>query len=478
MRPSALNVRNRDRLAAGAAGAFLFVWCFVLERLLQHLPFDLDLFRPALLGQAFNSMAEHLAAGRFDVDPDAIDFEAFIVDDRTVSYFGVFCALLRLPLLPFPGLAHLDITRLSCLAAVSMGAWFQVRAVLLVRGSVPAGPRRDWLTAALLVCILLGGQQIQFLRPSIYQEVVNWAGALAMGFVTLALRGLLTDRGFDWRTLTGMATFAGLALLDRVSIGVGLYAALGGLLLLQWRRPVRAVVPGLLLLGFAAAVGVVNYGRWGNPLEFADFTVYSLSQDVAPDRLGRLSAYGAFNWRRIGITLSYYFLPIWGLVRPDGQLLFAEAQVAMIDAIELPAGSFFVSDPLLVGLAAAFFITPSSPTMTSGARWPARALLAGLAIPPALMLCAISMAHRYRMEFYPFLVLAALLGFHALCRPGAPRFGRAARAAIVAAVVVSVVVSHGMAALYVVSPWGPAEQYITKDGWIGTYAPRLRAGHD
>ena len=35
-----------------------------------------------------------------------------------------------------------------------------------------------------------------------------------------------------------------------------------------------------------------------------------------------------------------------------------------------------------------------------------------------------------------------------------------------------------MAALYAVSPWGDADQYIPKDGWIGTYAPRLQAGHD
>ena len=436
------------------------IWYYLLERLLQHLP--LDPFHPALLGQAFNSMAEHLVAGRFDIDPEAIGGEAFEAGDRTLSYFGIFCALLRLPLLPFPALAHLDITRLSCLLAICLGVWFQLRSVVLVRDACPAGPRRDWLTTALIVVILLGGQQIQFLRASIYQEIVDWANAFAMGFVFLALRGLL--RGFDTRALTGMAVFAGLALLDRVSFGVGLYAALGGVLVLRWRF---ALWPAVVLAFFMVATGIVNEGRWGNPLTFADFSKYALDQDQTPERLDNLAAYGAFNARRIGIGLRYYFLPYEGS-------LFAEGRAAMIDAMELPFGSFLLSDPLLVGMAIAFVRVGRA----MEGKWVACVVLAGLAVPPALMLTAISMAYRYREEFYPFLILAALLGFRGLCRISAEPFGRKARTSIAAAVVVSVLVSHGMAALYAVSPFGPAEQYIAKDGWIGTYAPRLRAGHD
>ncbi len=467
MRPG----ERRRGLAAAVIG--MTVWYGVLERVLQHRAYGL--FEPALLGQAFRSMAEHLIAGRFDIDPEAIDFEAFIVGDRTLSYFGIFCALLRLPLLAVPALHALDITRLSCLIAVVLGGWFQLRALLLVHDHAPPGPRRDWLTAALAVCILLGGQQIQFLRHSIYQEIVDWADALSMGFVFLALRGLLRDRGFDARTLAGMAVCAGLALLDRVSFGIGLYAALGLLLLTQWRHPRRAVPAVLLLTGFMVATGVVNAGRWGNPLTFADFTTYALDQDVYPERLGRLSAYGTFNLRRLGIGLSYYVLPIWTWVRADGSLLFAEAQIAMIDAMELPAGCFPVTDPLLAGLAVVG-VWASVRDRQRASR--GLALLLGLSVPPLLMLCAISMAWRYRMEFYPFLVLAALVGVQALCRTGAPPFSRRAKTAIAAAVVVSVVASHGMAALYAVSPWGSAEQYIAKDGWFGTYAPRLIAGHD
>jgi hypothetical protein len=521
--------------------AVIVVWYPLLQLVLTHTAWSIDPFRPALLGLTFNSMLDHLLQGRFDVDPAAIDFEAFLVDGRTVAYFGPFCALLRLPLLPFGALAHTDITRISCLAALSLSGWFQLRAVLLMRDALPPSPRRTWLFLALSAAVLFGGPLVQFLRPSLYQEVVDWAGAEAMGFVFLALRGLLrtdgsvtqgriamasgvaagggiamagglaagggslagggvragdgllhrhslptgdgspigggppnaSDRsnedGFDRRTLLGLALCAGLALLTRVSVGLGLYVALTLLLVARGGR--GALPPLGLLFAFAAITAGVNDGRWGDPLTFADATRYSMNLDVTTDRVARIATWGAFNPTRLPLGLSYYFAPLWGIIRPDGQLLFAETQSRLTDMLELPAGSFALTDPLLLILAVV--------GIASLRRWPEAALAAGLAVPPLLMLSAISMAHRYRMEFYPFFLFAALLGWRTLCRDTAARpFGVVGRAAIVASLAVGILTAHAEAALYAVSPWGPAEQYLTRAGWIGTYAPRLRAGHD
>src|ERR1700722_2385260 len=69
-------------------------------------------------GLAFNSMAEHLLEGRFDVDPDAIGAEGFDIGTRTVSYFGIFCAVLRIPLVLEPSFAKIDVTWWSCLIAL------------------------------------------------------------------------------------------------------------------------------------------------------------------------------------------------------------------------------------------------------------------------------------------------------------------------------------------------------------------------
>jgi hypothetical protein len=413
-------------------------------------------------GLAFNSMAEHLLSGRFDVDPDAIGAEGFDIGDRTVSYFGIFCALPRIPLVVLPGLARTDVTWWSCLVAAWLAIWFQMRAIALVWTT--ASPRQGWLAVALLVSVVLGGQHIQFLRPSIYQEPINWAFAQSMAFIFLATRGLVTPRGFDRSTLCLMALCAGLTLLTRVSFGVGLYAAFGSFFVARW-RPREWLAPGFILLAFIAMVGIVNAGRWGDPLTFADFSRFDLSQDAAPDRLGRLAAYGTFNPARIWLGLGYYFLPIWVWVRSDGHVLFAETQATLMDAMELPPGSFLLTDPLLIGLAVA-----GMASIRDRAR---AALLLGLCASPVLMLCAISMAHRYRMEFYPMLFLAALYGVAAAGRRMDAT--RGFRAWVIGATVVGIVASHAMAVLDARSPWGPGEFYLERYGLVGIYT-RTEAG--
>ncbi len=414
-------------------------------------------------GLAFNSMAEHLLAGRFDIDPDAIDAEGFDVDGRTVSYFGIFCALLRIPLVLLPGFERTDITWWSCLAAVLLATWFQLRAIALVWDE-QSSQRQTWLAIGLMITVVLGSQHIQFLRPSIYQEIIDWAFAQSMAFVFLTMRGLTTTRGFDRSTLCWMAICCGFALLTRVTFGIGLYAAFG-IFLLARGRPRTWAVPACILLIFAVMTGIVNEGRWASPFTFADFNRYDLSLDAEPGRLGRLAAYGTFSPERVWLGLNYYFFPIWVWIRSDGHVLFAESQATLMDAMELPPGSFFLTDPFLLGLAA----------IGVGAAIRDRvrvALLLGLCAPPVLMLCAISMAHRYRMEFYPLLFLAALFGLAAYRNRtvATPFF----RALIIGSVVVGIAASHAMAVLSVSAPLGPGEFFLERYGLVGTYtrAPR------
>lgn len=437
--------------------AVILVWYPALTLALGFWPGDrLD------FDQAFNSMAEHLLAGRFDVDPEAIGAEGFESKGRTVAYFGIFCAVLRVPLVLFPRFAHTDITWWSCLAAAMLSALFQARTVLLVWPPPPGQwSRRDWLAGGLLVSMLLAGPHIQFLHPSLFQEPVNWAFAEASAFIYLAVRGL--SRGFDGRTFCLMALCAGLALLTRVSFGVGLYAAFGFLLLARG-RVFSWLAPCAVLTVFLVVTGIVNQNRWGNPLVFANYNLYGLSQDVTPDRLGRMAAYGAFNPARLWLTLVYYFVPIWIWVRTDGHVLFAEAQATLMDAMELPAGSFLLTDSLILGLA-----TAGAAAVRDRIR---AALLLGSAVQPLLILFAISTAHRYRIEFYPTLFLAAMFGLSlpAWRVEASPRFRRG----VIAIVLFGIVMSHAMAVIAARTPLGPGEFYLERYGPVGMY---LHDGH-
>jgi hypothetical protein len=440
--------------------AVILVWYPALTLLLGFSPAGKRDF-----SMAFTSMAEHMLHGHFDVDADAIGAEGFESGGRTVAYFGVFCALLRVPLVLIPGWSRVDITWWSCLAGTMLGAWYQTRAVLLVWGEPSAGAwsRRDWLAAGLLLSVLLGGQHIPFLHTSLFDEPVAWASAQAFGFVWLAARSLMAGRGFDTRTLCGMAVWAGLSLLTRASFGIGLLGGLG-LLMLVTVPPRRWGAPALIVASFVILTGIINQDRWGNPLVFADYARYGLSLDVAPERLGHLAAYGTFNPRRIWLTGLYYFLPVWVWIRADGHVLFTEAQAAMMDAMELPAGSFFLTDGLVLFLAVA-----GVAAIRDRAR---AALLAGLAVQPFLILCAISTAHRYRMEFQPFFFTAALFGLTAISnrQPATRRV----RAWVVGVTLLGVVASHAMAVWYAHAPLGPGEFYLERDGLRGTWSAEPR----
>src|SRR5437870_50181 len=232
------------------------------------------LFSPVFYGLALNSMLLHLVQGTFDIDPATIGPEGFVRNGLTYTYFGIALALIRAPFLAFRDFASTDYTRLSCLAAASVMGAFNLASLLTVWRAV-GRPERRPLLVIVAVALLFGGAQIQFLMASLWQEATLWAAALAAAFVYLVVRGYFSERGFTSGLLTGLAAAAGLCLITRVSTALGLYLALG-LLMLQllwqeWRagRPLRLLgqmIPAAaVLLAFVAVAGFVNYQRWGNP---------------------------------------------------------------------------------------------------------------------------------------------------------------------------------------------------------------------
>ena len=442
----------------------------------------------------FNSMIEHLLRGEFDIDPGIVGPEGFRRGGRVYAYWGVFCALIRAPLMAVPGASRYDFTTLSCWIAVCGAAAIKLKTLGLVYRESDPSPLRETLYWALALAILFGGAQMQFLRPSIYQEVCFWAGLLAASFIYFAVRGLAED-GFKTFALCVMAALAGLALLTRVSVGLGLSAALGLLLLTGLRRELatsgKGVAPGkpwlmrltsggllwpaLALLAFVVVTGWINYERWGDPLTFANYNLY-IYNEAFPDRLARMAAYGLFNVARLPFGLGYYFVPIWTLRRPDGHLLFEEHQQRLIDATEMPPGSFFLTDPLLLLLTAcllwSFFAGRRDPVLD---RTRTLAIMLGLCAPCGLMLTAISMNFRYRMDFYPLMELGAFAGFLTLCRSGLTTVAaNRMRGLSVALAAIGILGSVASLALYDVSDFGPPIQSL-HDGVGRYYAVRFDA---
>jgi hypothetical protein len=181
-----------------------------------------------------------------------------------------------------------------------------------------------------------------------------------------------------------------------------------------------------------------------------------------PDRPVRADLYGFFNVRRIPFGLVYYFFPVWVLHNGSGHLFFDSFQARMFDAVELPPSSFFLTDLLPICFIA-FLVyalkTGRSKVLQPVGRW--LALAAGLVVPCFLMLAAIYMSYRYRMEFYPVMDLLAFLGLYAVVSDEAllAKFSRSWRW-MLTATVVSVIASFAMLVLYELSEFGPSREFL------------------
>jgi len=402
---------------------------------------------PGGLNLVFNSMAQRLLEGRFDVDPVIVDDEGFLVKGTVVAYWGISFALLRLPLALVPGGWGLDVTRLSMLAAACLALLIKLKTLQLIfkKARGHATGSLYWLLALTLA---FSGAQIEFLRATVYQEVCLWAGVLGAAFTYLAVGGLLLD-GFSTRRFVGLAAIAGIALLSRVSTGLSLYAACALLLVVTHARALtRALPPLSILMLFACATAFVNYERWGNPLVFADYHVY-LWNLHHPERLQRMATYGLFNISRVPLSLLYYLFPVWVFREDSGHLLLSTDYTRLFDFTELPPSSFLLTDALLIGffayaLRSMILRSPGSALQ----RAQVTAIAAGLSVGAILMLTAISMAFRYRIEFYPLLEFVAFLGVYAFLRHSRRSAAPHTDWRLVAGAMISTIASHCVLLLY------------------------------
>jgi hypothetical protein len=298
-----------------------------------------------------------------------------------------------------------------------------------------------------------------------------------------------------------MATLAGLGLLTRVSTALGLYVATGLLILVfAWpatgplgsrlRRFARGLasrrtLAGLaILLGFVTLSGIVNYQRWGEPLAFTGDPRSHIVFIRHPYLLARLEAYGNFNIQRLWYGILYYFFPIWTIVRPDGEFLFSRFETRVFDGVELPPSSFLLSDPLLLVLGGAYLLRlprlASERLLDLGA---VAALMIGFAIPVFLVQIFMTMAFRYRMEFYPLLEFSAFMGFYALCvnpRQFSPSSRNGLSAILIASAGIGIIYCHLLLFLYKISEGGDYAHPGTgtgvsaANGWIDYYHTRLK----
>ncbi len=428
-----------------------------------------QILAPELLDKVFDNMLVHLLRGEFTVDLDAIDYEAMSQDGKTYTYFAVFPAILRLLATPFVDIAHAELARLSCLMAVVIFVVLQLRMLLIVHYSLPAGSRMPGLLTVMVAAIVLSGPQLYILGSAwVYHEPILWGAALAVAFNLIVMRAALS--GDDLRTsdLASLAALAGLAINTRAPIGVALY--LGTVLLIvwaawsrhapertEWRWPasgkvlVRAVsalahdprisLPVLVLGLLAVAAGIVNFGRWGNPFAFngANYTYWIQRQ---PNVMVAVRDYGVFSLDRIGIAVLYYATGIPYILKSVPTF----AGFLRCCVIEAPPLTPLLTNPLTVLLAGiGLYRLWRRPDLQPRSLAMLRIALIGHASAVVLILTFFTFTLRYRFDFAPFMTLAAFVGYRSLSMTAANFSGTWRRRILIAAVgfcVLGVLGSH------------------------------------
>lgn len=443
----------------------------------------------------FNSMLEHLLRGQFDVDAQVIGDDGYLRNGYVYAYWGIWCAVLRLPLW-LVGKMQTDVTFWSCLVAVCLSGMAKVRATLLVCRSAAGNAATRWAGSVALAYFVFAGGAVAYLKDEIWTEVMLWAYCFASIFVYFAVKGIVSRR-FERSSLIWMSMSAGLALNTRASTGTGLTLSLVLLLSVLALEPLSAggvervgvvrrwvsgmarpntLIPLSVLAIFIAVTGAVNYFRWGNPATFVDYRLY-LNQDAWSNFASSLSTFGVFNLKRIPFGLSYYFFPIWVLHGSNGELLFAGTQAKFFGDIELPPSSFLLTDmiPFFFVVLVAFASRKYGVTGLSGARRWAAAVAAGLLAPCVLMLGLSWLTYRYRIEFYPALDFLTLLGLYLLLtRERAFTKSAAVRRVMNAALAISILSSSAGLLLHDISDEGAVPEEILSPGVVRYYQDALR----
>ncbi|MBV9619224.1 MAG: hypothetical protein JO201_08425, partial [Verrucomicrobia bacterium] len=252
-----------------------------------------EIFVKEVLGEAFDSQAEHFLHGNVDVDGDAIDSEAMIVNGKPRMYFGPFPALLRIPLNFVYPAGRGSWSRISGFLAgeLALVAFAGLISRALSVSSLSPSVR-NWLGNACLIGFVFSTPVLFLLgNLTIYSEPILWGLAWSLSALFFAWR---SDEAYG-RTLTislfGFSLSAACALVSRVTYGGPLLLiALFLTIQLLRKKQFRLLTP--LLIPIVAGVFLhclVSYARFGTftGVRF-DYYINSVHREVA-------HKYGMFN---------------------------------------------------------------------------------------------------------------------------------------------------------------------------------------
>ena len=265
-----------------------------------------DIFVKEVLGDAYDSQAEHFLRGDVGVDAAAIAHETMIVNGKVRMYFGPFPALLRIPLNFIYPAGHGKWSRISGLCAGVIALFAFAGLVQTALRSSPLTPRtRNWIGNACVIGFALGSPLLLLLgNLSIYDEAIIWGFAWSIAALHFACRSRTTEGAALTRSLFAFSFCAGAALLSRATFGAP-FVLIGPLLAIRLfhQQPIRNVTALLLPLGTAFVFYLfLSYARFG------DFSGMNMRYNINPVQRDFAVKHGLFRFERVPYSFADYFV--------------------------------------------------------------------------------------------------------------------------------------------------------------------------
>jgi len=411
----------------------------------------------------YDVQARALVHGHWNMPPQVLGIEAFVVHGRSYMYFGPFPSFLRLPVLLATSSLDGRLTQLSMLLAFTIALVCSARLSWKIRALVTSSPvtRVEAVIVGVSMAVIGIGSVFIFLagQAVVYHEAEAWGAALAIAAFD-ALVSFLVRPSNGRIALTG--AFATFALLTRASVGLGPVAALGLLAVVhavaaarrhgqRWRsrpdHPAPQGVRSLAWLGIPdsapgttrtialAVATVVALGcfAWVNDAKFGTLFSVPFSTQLAVSDYPAVKAVIHANGGTF-LRLKYVPTGLLQYLRPDA-LRFTRlypfvsfpppatlvGHVAY--ATRLPASSVTSTMPAFtvagaIGVWAVFRSRRRRRTRRDERPQPDLAVLripvlaAGVGIVGSLEIAYV--AHRYLADWMPLLVLVGLAGLTVL----------------------------------------------------------------
>lgn len=412
----------------------------------------------------FDVQGRALLDGRLDVPPGSLGIEGFLEDGREYTYFPLWPAILRLPVLATTTSYDGRLTVASMALGFAVLAVMTVRLTWLVRelllGDRPVS-RTETAMVAVFLAAATGGTTVTYLAalPWVYHEVYTWSVA----FVVAAMYWMLRVLRDPSRHATAWLFVCALgAIMTRTTGGWAVClgtAAVGAWALTGRIRPSRREGAWLVAAGLVALLAgiALNWAKFRHPYLFPlEDQVWTA---VNEHRREALDANGGT------ITgLQFFTTAFMAYFRLDGARLVDHFPFVTLPAEPAQAyGGAFVDQsyrtgsvtafmPMLLVLALLSVVVLFRPRVREELRWLRAPLLTGVLMTGGVMAYGY-FSHRYTAEFVPALVLGGAVGTFAVVR-GLHRLPRPPRAVVVAvaggaaawSVVASMLVGHAAAA--------------------------------